>query len=376
MTRLICAAALLTVAVVASCPSTTQASAPEVPAEMVRTLQDRIDLWARRDTHHGVSASVVLADGAQWAGTAGESAPGVPLDAGDLIQIASITKTMTAAVILQLVDEGVLRLEDTVSRWLAPIANVNGAITLRQLLNHTSGVANYTGAGLALGQAIADDPSHVFTPHELLRFAGAASFAPGASTQYTNAAFLLLGMVAEQATGRAITELYRQRLFGPLGLDAILMPGLEEPTRPVAVAYPSGSAINPMDHLSLLSIGHSAFGLLSNASTVARWGHALISGSVISERSQQEMRTMVAAAGNIQGETGSGLGIRGYEYLDRKQFGHSGGATFGSSLLLFDPQPGVTVAVVMNQGAGADHFSLAPVFRGAPRVGQVSVDSY
>ena len=69
---------------------------------------------------------------------------------------------------------------------------------------------------------------------------------------------------------------------------------------------------------------------------------------------------MVSAAGNIPGETGSGLGLRGYAYLGGNQIGHSGGSQFGSSLLLYDLATGVTVAVVMNQAGGADHFVLAP----------------
>jgi CubicO group peptidase (beta-lactamase class C family) len=95
---------------------------------------------------------------------------------------------------------------------------------------------------------------------------------------------------------------------------------------------------------------------------VARWGHELFTGSVISERRQQEMRTLVAAA--IPGESGAGLGIRGYSYLGRREYGHSGGATYGSSLLLYDPDAGVTVAVLMNQGRGADGFTLAPTLLG------------
>jgi hypothetical protein len=68
----------------------------------------------------------------------------------------------------------------------------------------------------------------------------------------------------------------------------------------------------------------------------------------------------VPAAGNIPGDTGAGLGIRSYQYLDRTQFGHSGGSGMGRRLLLHDPDTGVTVAVVMNQGQGAEHFVLAP----------------
>jgi D-alanyl-D-alanine carboxypeptidase len=252
-----------------------------------------------------------------------------------------------------------VRLDDPLERWLSPRANVDAGITVRQMLNHTSGLANYT-ANAALGAAIDADPARIFTADDLLGFVGPPRFAPGSGTEYTNTSFLLLGQVAERATGRPVLDLYRQRLWGPLALSGIFMPGLEDPPAPVAMALASWGLDAPLDRMSLLSIGHSAFGLLADAGTIARWGHALFGGRVISEAMQQEMRTLVPAAGNILGETGAGLGIRSYEYLGRTQFGHSGGASFGSSLLLFDPDTGVTVVVIMNQGQGAQHFALAP----------------
>jgi D-alanyl-D-alanine carboxypeptidase len=333
---------------------------PEPRTHPVESLQAALEQWAESPSHRGVSAAVVFADGTLWSGASGRAADDEPLRTDHLIQIASITKTMTAAVILQLVDEGVLRLEDPLSRWLPRRAYVNPAITLRQLLNHTNGLANYSGAS-ALARVIAEQPSHVFTPSELLGFLGPPRFSPGTDTEYTNTAFLLLGMVAEAATGRSIVELYHQRLWSPLGLERIFMPGLEWHIDPVAQARTSSNVmIAPLDFPAVLSVGHSAFGLLADAPTIARWGHALFTGAVISEERQREMRTLVPAAGNIVGETGSGLGIRSYEYLGRIQYGHSGGGAFGSSLLLFDPESGVTVAVLMNQGAGAGHFLLAP----------------
>jgi D-alanyl-D-alanine carboxypeptidase len=276
-----------------------------------------------------------------------------------LIQIASITKTMTGALILQLADEGILRLDDPLDRWIDRYPNIDGRITLRQLLTHTSGVANYTGTQ-GLRSAIAADASHVFTPDELLAFVGPPLSAPGGETAYTNTAFLLLGLVAERATGRSITDLFQQRLWAPLELQEIFLPGLQEPPRPVAAALGVTAVVSPLDYMSVLSVGHAAFGLLANARTVARWGRALFTGAVISEEMQRAMRELVPAAGNIPGETGAGLGIRSYGYLDRTQFGHSGGASFGSSLLLFDPDTGITVTVLMNQGQGAQHFDLAP----------------
>lgn len=322
-------------------------------------LQGAVDTWSQEPTHYGVTASVVFPDGARWNGAAGRAGDEW-LRADHLMQIASITKTMTAAVILQLVDDGVLRLDDTVDRWLEPHPHVAPTVTIQQLLNHTAGVANYTGT-LELATAIAADPAHVFSPGELLGFVGPALFAPGEATMYTNTSFLLLGQIAERATERSIVELYRARLWAPLGLDAIFLPGVEEPPGPVAFALDRGVVVDPLERQAVLSIGHSAFGLMATAETVAAWGHALFTGTVISEEMQLAMRTLVPAAGNIPGETGAGLGIRGYEYHGRVQFGHSGGARYGSSLLLHDPGTRTTVAVVMNQGVGADHFTLAPL---------------
>lgn len=327
--------------------------------EAAADLEHALRAWAAVPGHRGVTAAVIWPDGSRWTGAAGVAAPGEPIRPEHLIGIASITKTMTAAVVLQLVDEGVLRLDDPLERWLAPIAGVDPAITLRQLLNHTNGLGNYT-LSAALGAAIDADPSRPFTVDELLAFAGPARFAPGERTEYTNTAFLLLGRVAEVATGRPIVELYRQRLWSPLDLPGVFMPGVEEPPGPVAVAAGRGGVFAPLDFPALLSIGQAAFGLYADAATVARWGRALFAGAVLSAERQADMRMLVPAAGNIPGETGAGLGIRGYQYLDRTQVGHSGGMAFGSSLLLFDPASGVTVAVLMNQGQNAGHFQLAP----------------
>jgi D-alanyl-D-alanine carboxypeptidase len=325
---------------------------------MAAALQAALDRGAEAPGHHGVSAAVVLADGSRWTGVAGRSDAESPLEPHHLIQIASITKTMTAAVILQLIDEGVLRLDDAVERWLPPMANIDGRITLRQLLNHTSGLANYTGTA-ELRAAIAADPSHLFTVDELLAFVGPPAAAPGVQTQYGNTAFLLLGLVAERATGRAIIDLYHQRLWTPLELTEIFMPGLEDPPRPVAAALNAAGVVAPIEQMAVLSVGASAFGLLASARDVAAWGHALFTGRVISPAMQDEMRRLGPAAGTIPGESGVGLGIRGYTYFDRVQYGHSGGAAFGSSLLLHDPAVGVTVVVLMNQGQGAEHFAVA-----------------
>jgi D-alanyl-D-alanine carboxypeptidase len=220
-------------------------------------------------------------------------------------------------------------------------------------------VANYTGTP-ELRNAIAADATRVFSPETLLSFVGPPLAPPGTLTFYTNTSFLLLGLVAERATGRTILDLYRQRLWAPLDLQEIFLPGLEDPPRPVAHALAASGVVAPMEQMAVLSIGHSAFGLLASARDVVRWGQALFAGHVVSAEMQAAMRELVPAAGNIPGESGAGLGIRSYGYSGRLQYGHSGGAAFGSSLLLHDPAARVTVAVLINQGLGGDHFNLAP----------------
>ena len=88
---------------------------------LAASLQRSLDQWAMEPGHRGVTAAVILADGAEWTGAAGRAADDEAMRPEHLLGIASITKTMTAAVILQLVDEGVLQLDDPISRWLPPV---------------------------------------------------------------------------------------------------------------------------------------------------------------------------------------------------------------------------------------------------------------
>ena len=365
--RWLAAAAIVTALgglVQAESPITGESRGPATfPQDAAFDLQAALNQWAVSPQHRGVSAAVILANGNEWVSTAGIEETGKSLEAEHLIWIASITKTMTGSVIMGLAEEGILGLDDPISRWLDEMKNIDPKITLRQLLNHTNGLANYT-AHPRLGAIIEADPAHKFAAMELISYVGPKSFQRGKRTQYTNTSFVLLGMVAQAATDQSITELYHERLWGPLGLMEIFLPGLEEPVGPVAKAWtgpPSNQQeLNPLDMMSLLTIGNSGFGIFSNARTVARWGRALFTGQVFGDEMRAEMLDFVPAAGNIRGESGAGLGIRKYSYLGREQWGHSGGSPLGSSLLLYDPDTGVTVAVIMNQGGGAQHFVLAP----------------
>lgn len=330
-----------------------------VPAATAEALDGALHAWLATPGHVGVSAAVILPDGARWEAAVGAASPDEPLTVDHRMPIASITKTMTAGVVLTLVDEGVLRLDDPIGRWLGPLRHVDPRITIRQLLTHSAGLANFA-ENPTLQRLAAADHARVFTAEELVSYTGPPVAPPGTRTQYTNTATVLLALIAERATGRALVELYHQRLWDPLTLREVYFPGYEAATPPVAWTFGTIGWFQSETRISQLTAGHGAGALVATARDVATWGRALFAGAVISDELQTAMRELRPAAGNIPGERGVGLGIRGYDFFDRVQYGHSGGGAFNSSLLLFDPLSGVTVAVLMNQALNAAHFELTP----------------
>lgn len=140
-----------------------------------------------------------------------------PPDAGDHFRIASNTKTMTAAVIALLAQDGKLRLSDPVSAYVSGVPN-GGNITIGQLLKMRSGLYNYTMAP-ELSAALDADPGRAFTPRQMLdiAFRHPPNFAPGASYEYSNTNYVLLGLVAEKAGGRPLGQQFQDRLFAPSG---------------------------------------------------------------------------------------------------------------------------------------------------------------
>jgi D-alanyl-D-alanine carboxypeptidase len=350
----------------APAPASAPEGAPGAPRLDAQALARPLDAWVHEPRHHGVSAAVIGPDASLWAGTAGLARTGEPLSPDHHLAIGSITKTVTAALVLQLVDEGHLRLDDAVSRWRPGLPHVPPEVTLRQLMNHTAGLANYT-LHPAYAPTLAADPGRWFAPEEVLAlFLGPPVFGPGERTEYTNTSFLVLGLVAEAAGDLDVAKAWRRRFWTPLGLPDVFLPPDEAPSGPVANAWVSGpdAAVldtDPLGDVAACSTRWAAFGLFAAPRDVARWGRALFAGGVLSSASRAEMlRFEPPAPGTL--ETGSGLGVRRYAFFGREQWGHSGATDVGSSILVYEPSSGITVAVAMNQppaSHGSSHFALA-----------------
>ncbi|WP_037859805.1 serine hydrolase domain-containing protein [Streptomyces sp. NRRL S-340] len=275
----------------------------------------------------------------------GDLRTGAPRGAHDRYRVGSITKTFTATVLLRLEAEGRLSLDDTVDRWLPGVVRGHGhdgrRITLRQLLNHTSGVYSYTadeGFGRAhfLKDGFFAHRYDTLRPEDLVRIAMAhrPDFAPGTSWQYSNTNYVLAGMVIERVTGHSYAHEIRERILRPLHLTATSLPG----TR-VTVAHPSGRAYSklsdkttgPVYDVTELnpSLASSAGEMVSDSADLNRFYTALLRGRLLPPRQLAEMRTTVRT-----GSPGIGYGLG---LMDRRLscgvhvWGHDGGIHGSSS---------------------------------------------
>lgn len=243
-------------------------------------------------------------DDREYAATAGSSHPG----ADQRFRVGSVTKTFTAAIVLQLVAEGRLRLSDTLEQHLPGIVPVAKRITIRQLLQHTSGLANVTDYPTWLEQA---SKSASTQPLGTMRFAASKPlvFQPGSRWGYSNTNYIALGLVIENVTGETYRQELAERILEPLGLESTELP-LERRPRDL-----DDEGENP-------NLPWSAGALVSNTNDLARFFSALLGGRLLSEESLAQMRETVAAD---SGSFASGLGIFLTELPCGPFWGHGGG---------------------------------------------------
>src|SRR4051812_23142144 len=143
---------------------------------------------------------------------------GRPMRPGDRFRAASVTKSMLATVVLQLVAEGRLSLSDTLERWLPGILGYGDRLTVRQLLNHTSGVPDYEAAVMA--GLYAGDRFRSWRPRDLVALVAdqPPDFPAGSARSYSNTGYVLLGLIVERVTGQRLGRELERRIFGPLGM--------------------------------------------------------------------------------------------------------------------------------------------------------------
>ncbi len=220
----------------------------------------------------------------------------------DRFRVGSLTKPMVATVILQLADESRLSLDDSLARFLPGLLPDGDRLTLRQLLNHTSGIADYLD-NPGFVDAVIANPARVWTPQELIAIANGMprSFSPGAAGrwEYSNTNYLLLGLVAESAGDAPITALLEARVFAPLNMTSTYLGTSTSLVAPFAQGY---ADLNPLQRnvavgtLVSPTTAGAAGAVVSTAGDLLRFVEALAAGELVSSASQTARLTTVPAS--------------------------------------------------------------------------------
>ena len=353
-------------------PPAASAPAPALKPISAAALQTMVDATARDML---IPGAVVLLRTPQGDFTAAygttELGTTSPPAAGTSFRIASNTKTMTAAVIVQLAQEGKLKFSDPVSNYVGGVPN-GDHITIAELLDMRSGLYNFLNAP-ELSESADHDMTRVWTPAEVLAiaFAHPPNFSPGAEYEYNNTNYVLLGLIVEKAGHTTLAQAMQDRLFGPLGLRHTELPpsSVNAIPAPYSHGYLYGSAsvafvgeppysgatkaaaragtLKPTDFTRLNhSFAWAAGGAISTADDCAIWIQALVSGRVFDAEYQQLWLDSLKPEDPSKPEGQQyGYGISRLSWGPDAMYFHGGETAGYNSFIGYDPVNRVTLIV-------------------------------
>ncbi|MGG3798634.1 serine hydrolase domain-containing protein [Metabacillus fastidiosus] len=253
-----------------------------------------------------------------------------PMKTDFRFRIASVTKTFTATVVLQLAEENRLNLDDSIEKWLPGVIQGNGydgnQITIRQLLNHTSGIADY----IKSKDFDIMDTKKSYTAGELVKIGISLppDFAPEKGWSYSNTGYVLLGILIEKITGNSYAEEIENRIIEPLKLSNTFLPGNSSviPGTKHARGYVQPDGASELKDVTYYnpSIGSSAGDMISTADDLNKFFSYLLSGKLLKEQQLKQMLTPVPTG--IAEIDGYGLGIYEIKLPNGVSiWGHTGG---------------------------------------------------
>lgn len=284
---------------------------------------------------------------------------GVAATPETVYRIGSVTKQFTAAAVMRLVEQGKLSLDDPITEYLPDFPTQGHTVTVRHLLDHTSGIKSYTSLGKKWMKVLPLELTH----EELLDLFEDEpfDFAPGEKWAYNNSGYYLLGMIIEKVTGKSYGEHLEEMLFQPLGLASTMYCSESRiiPNRAEGYTLEDGELRN--DAPIGMNQPGAAGALCSTAPDLLRWQAALESGKVVSAASYRAMTTPATLA---NGEpTTYGFGLRIGEVEGHREVAHGGGIPGFSTWLGRYPDDSLSVLVLIN----SDVASTGPIVKAVTR---------
>ena len=314
----------------------------------------------------GVSVAIRFPDGTTWTGVSGmaDVAAGIPVTPETPFALASISKPFVAAVVMGLVEEGTLDLDDSVARLLPGVKlggqAIDPRITIRQLLDHTSGLRDHLTAS-ALDKAVLAAPTVHWSVERALGYVGKPVAAPGARFYYSNTNYVLLGLIVERVTASSIVQQLHDRWINPLGLRTASYQGVDEPASTPAVAYRFASRVptaapiavsdgtNVRPFTAITTASGPAGSLMASAGDTARWLEALVGAEFLAPATVARMVDDARRQTAIDRRLPYGLGLQVTPVDGRLSIGHSGRLLGQRAVARSFPDAGLTIVVLTNQ---------------------------
>ncbi|MCP4414892.1 MAG: beta-lactamase family protein [Gammaproteobacteria bacterium] len=334
-------------------------SEPKQELTFGEKLQNALDNGLESFNGKGVSAAVIKPDGEIWSGVSGVSHGTMPITPDMLFGTGSMGKMFTAVTILELVEEGLLSLDDSLHEWLPVYPNIDSTINIRQLLNHTSGLPN-PGEHPDYVTAMFAEPMRFWTPEETITsFTVEPLFPKGTDWHYSNINYILLGMIIEQVTGSEIATVFRNRLFDPLNLNGTYFAEEEAIVGTMAHAWFDLDGDGNLEDISsfpitaIYSTGWTAGAQFSTAEDLANWSHALFyNRNVLSQPILDQMLTFHSpCTGEEFLAAGYGLGVTKFQpglFNNLVVWGHGGDGFGYTAFCLYLPNYGVSIGIMDN----------------------------
>lgn len=321
--------------------------------------------------------AITSQDGLRWTGAIGmaDIPNGVALNPCHQLMVGSISKTFTAVLIMQLQDEGILDVDDPVSDWLSQdligeLANANES-SIRNLLDHTSGIPDYLAAEQFI-KAL-NTPNLLETQEAKLRYAYPlkATHAVGEDHYYSNSNYVMLGLIVEKARNMRLWEAVDAYIAQPLGLD--LQMGTHETPIPSGTARPylqvSKGKYRDMMATAVSDAATGDGGIASDAQELTVFIEALFEERLVSAAALKEMTESLVLTGPDMadfpqwGEEAYGLGMNRFDSPKGYAFGHTGSTSSYNSFLFYFPDKKVSIAISYHFDADSEIWDARRALR-------------
>jgi D-alanyl-D-alanine carboxypeptidase len=309
-------------------------SKAQIPPALASQLQNVLNNAVSSGSNNGVSAHLRLKNGTTWSGTAGLNGQSLPITDSTVFHGASTTKLNIAVLMLMLAQNNLINLDSSWYKYVKTLSVAfDKSITIRQLLNHTSGIKDYLEVP-ANSTYITSNFSAFYTPKYILEniVSGVPDFPKGTNFNYSTSNYVLAALVAEAATGNPVQTELRNRIWNPLGMKHTYFGAYDSiPDRKAGVWWNFGSGLtnySSQPTTSMLSFGYGGANIVTTPTDLTKLVDTLLKGPLLSAQSMTDMLTFVPQSYGGWWTAGYGLGI--HHLLSQKVdtlLGHDGDYT-------------------------------------------------